>query len=91
MSLPELLALLQKSPELLAQLFALVIALSFAVGAFGTGLESLGEAHGWQWLEKLGQRIEAVGSEVPKLLRGSRYTNEVNERVDSILKGAGRE
>lgn len=46
-----------------------------ALGAIGTRLEKLGAAKGWPLLEAIGQRIEAVCADLPKLIGGSRLSS----------------
>lgn len=72
MTFAELLSVLAKSPELIAILLAGLTAISFAMGAVGTAIEELGAVMKWPFVERLGQRIEALFSELPKLWRGSR-------------------
>lgn len=86
MTFAELTAIVEKAPELVAAAAAAGIAVSVAVGALGTQLENLGAKLGLLWLERLGQRLEAVGSDLPKLRSGSRYTNDILARVEAGLK-----
>ncbi len=90
MTLPELLALLQKAPAALAELSAAAVAVSMAVGGLGTTIEHVGVTAGALWLEKLGQRLEAVGTDVPKLIRGSRYTNDLEATAIAAAKALER-
>ncbi len=83
MSFAELLSTLFKSPELLAVLLASLTAVSFALGAVGTAIEELGAAMRWPHIERLGQRIEALFSELPKLWRGSRAPLRALQAKDS--------
>lgn len=85
MTLPELVALVQKAPATLIPLAAAATAVSVALGAVGTAVERVGEVWGWPWLEKLGQRIEATFTDLPKLARGSRYTAQVEAVVAKAL------
>lgn len=82
MTLAQLLELLGKAPELLAQLMGIMLVLFTAIGAFGTGLEAVGARFGVRWLESLGQRIEAIFGDVPKMLRGSRATKMLRNVKD---------
>jgi len=83
MSFGQLVSLLFSSPELLAQLLAAVVALLVAIGGLGTALEQLGERFGWLWLVAIGQRLEAIGSDGPKAIRGSRLTRYQTDAVKS--------
>lgn len=82
MTLAQLLELLTKAPDLLAQLLGVLLVLFTAIGAFGTALESLGVRFGIRWLESLGQRIEAIFGDVPKMIRGSRATAFIRKVED---------
>lgn len=44
------------------------LALGIAIGAVGTGLEALGAWIGKTWLVALGQKLEAIGADIPKLV-----------------------
>jgi len=72
----QLFALIEKTPAALAELSAVGLAVSAAVGACGTAVEHLGATLARPGLEKFGQRLEAWGTDFPKLWRGSRYTAE---------------
>lgn len=48
----------------------------FAVGLLGSALESFGEKFGKPKLVALGQRLESLSVDVPKLIRGSRFKKE---------------
>lgn len=45
----------------------------FAVGLLGSALESFGEKFGKPKLVAIGQRLESVSVDLPKLIRGSRF------------------
>ena len=64
----------QKAPEVIAEL----VAISTAIGAFGTALEHAGEVLKLSALVKIGQRLEAIFADLPKLIRGSRYSALAN-------------
>ena len=64
----------QKAPEVIAELAAV----SLAIGAFGTALEHAGEVLKLHVLVVVGQRLEALFGDLPKMLRGSRYSNIAN-------------
>lgn len=64
----------QHAPEVIAELAAV----SVAIGAFGTALEHAGEVLRQPWLVAVGQRLEAVFGDLPKLLRGSRFSKLAN-------------
>ncbi len=83
MTLVELLGLLLRSPDTLLLLVALLTSLSFSLGAIGTALEVFGAATGRPRLERFGQRIEALFSELPKLWRGSRAPLRALQGKDS--------
>lgn len=69
-----LVEVVQKAPEVLAE----AVAVSAAIGAFGTALEHMGEVLKIQALVAIGQRLEAIFGDIPKLIRGSRYSNLAN-------------
>lgn len=79
MNAAELLTLLQKAPAAVAELSAAAVSLSLAVGGIGTALEHFGVSTSQLWLERFGQRLEALGTDIPKLIRGSRYTDDLEE------------
>lgn len=81
MTLPELLALVQKAPVVAAELVAVGSAVSVFVGAVGTGLEHIGELTGSAALEKFGQRLEALGTDLPKFWRGSRFSKYIDTKA----------
>ncbi len=58
----------------LEQILTLIGAISLAIGPLGSTIEAIGEATKSPKLIALGQRLEAIGADVPKLLRGSRKT-----------------
>jgi hypothetical protein len=51
-------------------------AIWFATGLLGSGLEAFGEKFGHPKLVAIGQRLEAASIDLPKLIRGSRFTKE---------------
>lgn len=69
-----LVEVVQKAPEVLAE----AAAASAAIGAFGTALEHVGEVLKIHALVAIGQRLEAIFGDIPKLIRGSRYSNLAN-------------
>lgn len=91
MTATELLAALQKAPAAIAEASALAMAASLVVGGVGTALETFGVATSQLWLERFGQRLEAIGTDVPKLLRGSRYTNDIVATADKAAKSLSGE
>ncbi len=86
MSLAELLALVEKSPETLLILWVAFQTLSLALGGVGTALESIGLRHDWPGLQRFGQRVEGFFSELPKTIRGSRYSNYIEAKIDAAVK-----
>lgn len=40
------------------------------MGILGTALEDLGERKRWKFLVAIGVRLEALGSDVPKFIKG---------------------
>ena len=62
-------------------------AIAVAAGLFGTALEKIGEAAKKPWLVAIGQRLEALSIDVPKLLRGSRFTSAT---VDQLAEQAAK-
>jgi hypothetical protein len=56
-------------------------------GLVGTGLEALGAKYKIKALEGIGQRVEALFADIPKLLRGSRLSAatvaELAKKVES--------
>lgn len=84
MTLPELLAVLQKAPAVLAELTAIGTAVSATIGATGTAIEHIGETLGSDVLERFGQRLEAIGTDFPKLWRGSRFSKYVDNAAKRI-------
>lgn len=82
--------LLTKAPGVIAELSAAAMAISVAVGGIGTALETLGVATSKLWLERFGQRLEALGTDVPKLLKGSRYTNDLVATAQAAAKSLDR-
>jgi hypothetical protein len=58
-----------------------------ALGALGTGIETVGAKRGWRWMERAGQVLEAIFSDLPKAIRGSRATKLQAEL--ELLKGSG--
>jgi hypothetical protein len=82
---------LEKAPALLAALVAAITAGSVTMGAIGTWIEHIGFRMGWRRVERFGQFLEAVFSDLPKALRGSRKTAELNARVDAAVKSIGAE
>lgn len=50
-------------------------ALALVIGPVGTALESIGNAFKVPFLVALGTRFEAIGADIPKLVRGSRFDN----------------
>ncbi len=71
---------------MLAALAAAATGISLTLGAIGTGVETVGTKMGWRGVERFGQFLEAVFSDVPKALNGSRYTAELNAKVDAAAK-----
>jgi hypothetical protein len=62
-------------------------AVAVCVGPLGSFLELVGETFGWARLVAFGQRLEALGADLPKLIRGSRATKLKAEL--ELLKGDG--
>ena len=89
MSLTELLALVERSPESLLLLWVAFQSLSLALGGVGTAVEAVGLRNGWPGVQRWGQRLEGFFSELPKTIRGSRYTAHIEERIDAAARGAG--
>lgn len=48
----------------------------FGLGLLGSALESFGEKFSMPKLVAVGQRLESLSVDVPKLIRGSRFTKE---------------
>ena len=59
----------------LATLLQYAGALALVVGPVGPAIEAAGSAFKIPWLEAVGQRMEAFGADLPKLMRGSRFTS----------------
>ena len=68
---------LRDTPQLLAAVLALLV----AIGSLGSALEALGERLQSAPLVAIGQRLEAFGTDVPKLIRGSRLTKYIAAKV----------
>jgi hypothetical protein len=51
-------------------------AVALTIGPLGSFLELAGEAFKWPKLVAFGQRLESIGADLPKLIRGSRLTRE---------------
>jgi hypothetical protein len=56
------------------EILALVGTAAVAAGPFGSLLEGIGTAAKLSWLVAIGQRLEALGVDLPKMIRGSRAT-----------------
>lgn len=84
MNLTELVALLQKAPLVAAELAAVGTSVSAAVGGIGTAIEHAGETFGLPGVERFGQRLEALGTDFPKLWRGSRFSAYLADRVAKL-------
>lgn len=60
----------------ISQALELLGAVAITIGPLGSLLEQFGTAVKWPKLVAIGQRLEAVGADLPKLWRGSRLTKE---------------
>jgi len=58
----------------LDQILQLAGLVTVAAGPVGSLLEGLGTAAKLTWLVAFGQRLEALGVDLPKMIRGSRAT-----------------
>jgi hypothetical protein len=58
------------------QALQIVGALVMVVGPLGSLLEAFGTVMNWPKLVAFAHRMEAVGADLPKLWRGSRYGKE---------------
>jgi hypothetical protein len=83
MTFGALVKLLIETPELLAQLLAALVALLVAIGGIGSALEQLGTTLGWPRLVAIGQRLEAIGTDGPKAIRGSRLTAYQTKAIEN--------
>jgi hypothetical protein len=61
--------------------------ITVAIGMLGTGIEKVGAARGWPKVERAGQFLEALFSDLPKAIRGSRAT-KLQAEIE-LLKGSG--
>lgn len=66
-------------PEIL--IWASPILIPLVAGLIGTALEALGAKYGIKSLEGIGQRVEALFADIPKLIRGSRLTAEKQDKA----------
>lgn len=62
-------------------------AVAVCVGPLGSFVELIGETFKWPALIAFGQRLEALGADLPKLIRGSR-ANKLQAEIET-LKGSG--
>ncbi len=83
MTFADLLSRLFASPETLGLLLAACTALSMALGAVGTAIEAVGAAMHWPLVERFGQRVESLFTDLPKLWRGSRAPLRALQSKDS--------
>lgn len=58
-----------------SKIVAILAAMWPLVGPLGTVLEAIGEKFNYPLLVAFGQRLEAISVDVPKAIRGSRFTN----------------
>lgn len=66
------------------QLFGLLLAFSVAIGALGTFFEMLGNVLKKPALVKFGQKLEAIGTDIPELLKGTK-ASAIATAVGAVL------
>jgi hypothetical protein len=70
-------------------LWALPVLIPLVGGLIGTALEALGAKYKIRALEGIGQRVEALFADLPKLIGGSRFTalkKELGTPADATVK-----
>jgi hypothetical protein len=68
-----------------AEFLQVLGALTLTIGPVGTALEAIGTALGLARLVAFGQRLEALGHDLPKLVRGSRYTKQAEAERNAVV------